>query len=138
MIAELEELAREYDRMCQRFRPQTGRYTFLTERRDDGSPHVEFDGDRYHYIATERGLELSRRVTQDRTEILYWLIYDVSFWESVSFEFKNRVEGQDCRRIMFAKWQELMERTDGQMASRLGNDIAGILSENPFIDRPAD
>jgi hypothetical protein len=139
MTEELLDLQAEYNTLAQRVSPwEGGTYGFLTERHDDGSSHVEFINGEYHYVATERGLELSRQVTSSRDEILYWLVYDVTFWLSVQFELKNRVEGQDCRRIMFAHWQELMDRADAKLADRLKGDIARILSENPFIDRPTE
>lgn len=139
MTNELLDLQAEYNSIAQRVSPwDSGTYGILTERRDDGSSHVEFADGEYHYITTERGLDLSHQVTSSRDEMLYWLVYDLTFWLSVQFELKNRVDGQDCRRIMFAHWQKLMDRAGWQMAERLKNDIARILSENPFIDLPAE
>lgn len=131
----LDELAREYDRLCQRVKPCEHPFTFLTERHDDGSPHVEFADGEYHYIVTERGLDLERKSTADIREILYWMLYDLTFWMGVSFEFKRRVEGPDCRRVIFAHQLELMKRADQTMAEKLEQHIAKTLTANPFIDR---
>lgn len=139
MTGQLLDLQAQYNAIAQRVSPwESGTYGFLTERRDDGSPHVEFVDGEFHYVATERGLELSRQVTSSQEEMLYWLVYDLTFWLSVQFELKNRVDGQDCRRIMFAHWKELMDRANTQMAERLKSDIARILAENPFIDQPTE
>ena len=134
MPDELEQLQIDYDALCQRIEPHDGKYTFLTEREDVGAPHVEFETGRYHYVVTERGLDLSRRSTAEASEILYWMIKDLTFWMGVAYEFKNRVEGPDVRRMMFAHWVELIEKADQAMADRLRLDIAQILSENPFVD----
>lgn len=130
----LYQLAREYDRLCQRVEPSEHAYTFLTERHDDGSPHVEFSNGEYHYIVTERGIDLDRKSTADIGEILYWMLYDLTFWMGVSFEFKNRVEGPDCRRVIFAHQLDLMKRADSKMAERLERHFAKTLAAHPFND----
>jgi RNAse (barnase) inhibitor barstar len=135
MNADLLKLAAEYDRLCQMIEPSERTYAFLTERQDDGSPHVEFVDGQYHYVVTERGLELERRSTRDIDEILYWLIYDLAFWMGVAFEFKNRVDRQDCRRIIFANSIELVKRADQTMADRLARHWQKTLTENPFVDQ---
>lgn len=134
MADELKQLQIAYNALCQRIDPMEGEYTILTEREDVGVPHVEFENGQYHYIVTERGLDLSRRSTADINEILYWMLYDLTFWMGSAFEFKNRVEGPDCRRMMFAHWLEQMQKADQAMADRLKLDIERILAENPFVD----
>ena len=91
MTDELRKLQTEYNALCQRIEPHDGKYTFLTKREDVGAPHVEFENGRYHYVVTERGLELSRRSTADAVEILYWMIKDMTFWMGVAYEFKNPI-----------------------------------------------
>ncbi len=135
MREELKTLQAEYDRLCQRVKPCEHSYTFLTERQDNGSPHVEYADGEYHYIVTERGLDLERRSTQDVNEILYWMLYDVTFWMGVAYELKSRIEGPDCRRVIFAHQLDLMKRADHPMAERLEKKIAITLAANPFIDR---
>lgn len=134
MTDELLNLQADYNELCQRAEPHQGRYTFLTKREDVGVPHVEFHDGEYHYIVTERGLDLERRSTADRREILYWMLYDLTFWMGVAFEFKSRIEGPDVRRKIFAHQLELMKRADQQFADRLEIQIAETLSRNPFND----
>lgn len=134
MADEIKQLQIAYNALCQRIDPMEGEYTILTEREDVGVPHVEFENGQYHYIVTERGLDLSRRSTADINEILYWMLYDLTFWMGSAYEFKNRVEGPDCRRMMFAHWLEQMQKADQAMADRLKLDIERILAENPFVD----
>ena len=134
MIEELKQLQTEYNALCQRIEPCEREYTILTERLDVGVAHVEFWDGEYHYIVTERGVDLSTRSTADRNEILYWMLCDMTFWMGVAYELKNRVEGPDCRRLIFAHRLELMKKADRMMADRLEIDIARILAENPYVD----
>jgi hypothetical protein len=136
MLNEILDLQVEYNALAQRVAPwPSGTYGFLTVPSDNGNFHVEFVDGKYHYIATERGTELSRQVTRSRDEMLYWLVSDLAFWLSVQYELKHRIEGQDCRRIMFEHRQELMDRAGTEMADRLRDELAAIVSENPFLDQ---
>ncbi|HMT06933.1 MAG TPA: Imm63 family immunity protein [Pyrinomonadaceae bacterium] len=135
MPDELLELQIEYDRFRQRINPFDGVYSLQTERSDDGSPHVEFSDGQYHYIVSERGLELERSSTADIHEIVYWMLKDVTFWQGVAFEFKNRIESQDCRRMIFAHQIEFMKLAKLQFAERLEREIAETLRQNPYNDQ---
>jgi hypothetical protein len=95
---------------------------------------VEIENGEYHFITTERGLELERSTTKDKDELLYWMISLSTFWMGVDFEFKNRIEEQDCRRIIFAKQIELMKRVDADWAKRKQKEIEAILAEHPYND----
>lgn len=134
MIDELKLLQSEYDALCQLIEPSDLPYTFDTERRDVGSSHVEYSDGEFHYIVTERGLDLESRSTADRSEILYWMIYDLTFWMGVAFEFKHRVEGPDARRVIFSYWLDQMKKAELAFADRLELHIAKILTDNPFVD----
>lgn len=136
MTNKLAELQRRYNALAQRVSPTpTSEYMFLTVRSDNGAPHVEYVNGEYRYMSTERGLDLSCQTTADPDEMLYWLVYDLTFWMGVKFEFEHRVEDQDGRRIMFAHWRKLMQQADEGMAARLEIDIAEILDENPYLDQ---
>ena len=135
MTDELTSLAIKYDALCQRIKASELPYSFQTKRGDDGSSHVEFVDGCYHYVTTERGIELSRRSTGENSEILYWLIYDLTFWMSVKFELNNRIEDQDARRLIFDRWIYLINKAATSMAEKLRCDIDAILAENPYQDR---
>lgn len=132
---ELTELQREYDALCQLIKPVDGPYSFLTERSDNGAPHVEFENGVYHHIVTERGLELERQTYEDKHELLFRMVSDTAFWMAADFEFKNRIEGQDARRIMFAKWVEFTGRVSADWAEKMRMKIDRILKENPYLDQ---
>lgn len=135
MTKRLDELQKEYDALCQRISPVNGAYTFLTERSDNGAPHVEYADGVFHHVVTERGLELERKSYENKDDLLFRMVSDMSFWMAVGYEFKNRIEGQDARRIMFSKWVELMERVGAEWGALTRVRIEGILKENPFLDR---
>jgi len=135
MTEELQKLRAEYNRLSQRITPFDGVYSFQIERSDDGSPHIEFSDGQYHYIVTERGIDLESRSTPNVREIVYWMLYDVTFWQGVAFEFANRIENQDCRRMIFAHQLELMAKADVDFSKRLEAHIAETLLRNPFNDQ---
>jgi hypothetical protein len=134
MRPELDELQAEYARLYCQMTGSDIAGTFLTEARHDGSPHVKFVDGKYHYVATERGLELSRKTSADMTEMLFFLLSDVAFWMGVDHEFRNRIAGQDSRRIIFVEWQRLMEQAGPPYDKMNSQKIEEILSENPFDD----
>lgn len=134
MTDELKYLRSEYDRLAQRIKPSRTGYTFLTARQDNGSAHVEFADGVFHCVVTERGTEYERRTTADIREILYWLVYDLTFWMAVSYEVKHRIPNQDFRRVMFAHQVELMKKADPHFAERLTLEKADTLAKNPFLD----
>lgn len=132
----LDKLQKEYDALCQRVEPYSkGAYTFLTERQDNGAPHVEYADGVYYHVVTERGSELERKSYTNKNEILYRLVSDMTFWMAVAHEVKNRIEGQDFRRVMFAKWVELMERVGPEWSERTRGKIEETLRDNPYLDQ---
>lgn len=130
----LDELQKEYDAVCQRIDPSAGQYSFLTERSDNGAPHVEYADGIFYHVVTERGLELERK-SYEKDDLLFKMVSDMAFWMAVGCEFKNRIEGQDARRIIFSKWVELMERVSAEWGALTLRKIDKTLEENPFLDR---
>jgi len=103
---------------------------------DLGRPHVEVENVLYHYVVMERGEELERRSTESYDELLYWIFSDVTHNLAFSYELRNRVEDQDCRRIAFPKQIELMKQIGPAMSTQLEGDIADILRRAPYDDEP--
>jgi hypothetical protein len=105
-----------------------------TRQQHTGEAHVEFLDDGYHYVVTERGTELVRRITADEDEMLYWLLSDVVFDLASGYELQNRVKGQSFRRLLFAKELELMRRLNPSWAERKSGEIEAVLAKNPYDD----
>jgi hypothetical protein len=104
--------------------------------RDGGCPHIEIDRKCYHYVVVERGEELERRSTGDFDELLYWVFSSVTSSMAFSYEVKNRVKDQDCRRIAFPKQLELLNRISEKMGVRGAAEIEDILRRHPYDDKP--
>jgi hypothetical protein len=134
-IASLKSLQKEYSALLQKMFETPNSFQFQTQRSDDGSEHVEIIGNEYHLIATERGLEIERQITKDKDELFYWMISHIAFWQGVEFELKNRIEDQDCRRMIFSKQIKLLKKVNQNWAERKQKEIEQILAENPFSDR---
>lgn len=107
---------------------------YRTSPADDGAAHVEYNGEAYHYVSTERGRENERRITSDEDEILYWLISDMVFDLSCTFEVTHRVKGQSFRRVLFAKELELMRLFSPEWEARKRSEINAILVKAPYDD----
>jgi hypothetical protein len=104
--------------------------------RDFGYPYVEVNGSLYHYVVVERGQELERRTSAKYDDLLYWIFESVTHNLAFSYELKNRIEDQDCRRIAFPKQIDLMKRISSEMGERLETGIAEILRGAPYDDEP--
>lgn len=130
----IERLQIEYDNFCQRILPAEEPHLFLTERQNDGSPHVEIGENEYYYVVTERGSENSRRATKEKDELLYWMLSDLTFWMAVEFEVKHRMEKRDFRRMLFARQLELLNKVNPKWADKRQKKINEILLEHPFED----
>lgn len=107
------------------------------ETRDFAYPHIEVDGAHYHYVVVERGQELERKSTTVFDELLYWIFASASHRLAFSYELKNRVENQDCRRIAFPKQVELLGLISPCMATRRAREIEKILASAPYTDEPS-
>jgi hypothetical protein len=99
-----------------------------------GAPHVEIVGDEYHFVVTERGSEFERRKTNDIDQLLYWLVSGDVGQLARYWELERRVDGQDSRRLWFAKEVELLQTVKPEWAKRKEQHQQGVLKEHPFND----
>jgi len=127
----MKQLKKNYKSHCSKLGVKA---ELRTTRSDSGAPHVEKIEDAFHWIVTERGSEFQRKTTTSRHEIEYWLISGVVSALSIRYEVKNRIKGQDFRRLMFKKRIELMNLISTEWAIKLENEIKNILKEHPYKD----
>ena len=99
-----------------------------------GEPHLEINDHEYHYVITERGSEFERKTTNNADDILYWFVSDSIGELATRFEVKNRVEHQDCRRLLFAKEIEFFDMINSGWAKRKELEYERILHSFPFED----
>ena len=127
-----------YHSIARRLGASSTHVHFATTPQHDGSWHVELDGDRFCYVATERGQELERKKTQDPDELLYWLVSDLTWTMAGDYELAHRVPGRDPRRLRFQKHLELLADVDPEWSQRTQAEYDRILAEHPFCDRPKE
>jgi len=127
-------LQRHYRSACERLGVPNDRFPYQTCPAHDGSPHVEISGGHYHYVVTERGVELERRTTRDANQLMFWLLADVTFSLACEFELAHRLPGRDFRRVLFAKQVELLTGLDPAWGQRRAEELDRILREHPLED----
>jgi len=123
-----------YYSIARQLRAPAAHVPFATRPQHDGSPHVERAGDEFHYIVTERGLELKRRTTSDPDELLYWLVSDLTWAMASDYELAHRAPSQDSRRLLFKKHVELLAAVNSGWSQRQQVEYERILVEHPFRD----
>jgi hypothetical protein len=96
------------------------------------------DTDGYHWVSYERGQENGRQSTRDVEELLFWFLAQTAFSYGCAYEFENRVEGPDFRRMVHPKQRELFTRLDPKWCARLEAQISATLSAHPYVDSAID
>ena len=81
--------------------------TFETSE-DFARPHIEKQGNEYHFVVVERGQELQRKKTNKLDEILFWIFRGVTFSMAAKTELENRIENEDFRIQLFKIQEDLI------------------------------
>jgi len=124
-----------FHKACRDINAPKEKSCYRTQPIDFGYIYIKINDNGYHYIGTERGSETIHKTTTNADELIYWLISDVISDMASSYELTNRVNGQDCRRISFAKRLELFGKLKEEWAKRAGDEIDAILTKYPYNDR---
>ena len=104
----------------------------------DEGQQLLIDAEAYHWVSYERGQENGRQSTRDVEELLFWFLAQTAFSFGWAYEFANRVEGSDARRIVHAKQRELFARLETKWRVRLEAKIAATLAVDPYLDKPIE
>ena len=107
---------------------------FAETPQHNGSPHVEFDGNNFAYVITERGEEYERKSTSNENEILYWLVKDLTRAMASHFELAHRDPTTDSRRLFFQKHLDLIRTIDHNWHTRLQAEYEIVLEQHRFRD----
>lgn len=99
-----------------------------------GRPHIEVDSGSYHYIIAERGQELERHTTPDIDELLYLIFQWITFELAINYELDHRIHGQDVRRIVFERQENLLSQLSPSWGERRIQEHEQILQKHPFND----
>lgn len=106
--------------------------TFHTAPPCDGGPHIEKEGDEFHYVLAERGTEFERKKTKDPEEILYLLLQGVTFHMATKYELKNRIDGRDGREMFFPYQEKLLYDLKPEWGIRNQEEHFQILRDHPL------
>jgi hypothetical protein len=101
---------------------------------DFARPEIRVEKNGYHYVILEKGQEIKHQVTKNLDELLYWTFKDITFEMACDYEVKNRIEGQDFRRLLFDKQLELINLINEEFSLLLKSDIEGKLKKYNFKD----
>lgn len=82
-----------------------------------------------HWVVQERGIELERRTTLNRDELLYWVFQSVTFSMAADWEVLRRDHTEDFRRALFTKQFELLGRLHRPWVARRKAELGPILGE---------
>ena len=98
---------------------------------------IEYDdyNNTFYYGNRERNI-VERAVCLDLDDLLYKIFVDITLAISIEFELRNRIEGEDFRRIVFSKQEELMSRLNKQWLKRLCSEHSNTLRHFPFREKP--
>jgi hypothetical protein len=91
-------------------------------------------GNAYRFIIVEQGRK-SERSTEDERELAYWILSPVVYAVAIAFEQKCREDGQDHRRLHFAKEEEMMGVLGDYFSDRIRMENEEILQKAPFYDQ---
>ncbi|MDY7560882.1 Imm63 family immunity protein [Pseudomonas sp. 10B1] len=100
----------------------------------DGSPYVEIRESKYNFIYSERGFEFSRKTTNSLDELLYWIMVRAANRMALQYEVQNRVDGEDFRRLYFAKLISLVASIDVEWGKRIESEVHNTLISAPYED----
>ncbi|GHU27940.1 hypothetical protein FACS1894172_21260 [Spirochaetia bacterium] len=102
--------------------------------KDFGYPHIEIDENNFYYVIMERGQILEKKATNNIDTLLYWIFDSVTFRMAGDFELSNRIEAEDCRRIIFIKQEELLGTLNENWQKDKENYHTKVLEKSPFDD----
>jgi hypothetical protein len=82
-------------------------------------PHIDIQGEEFHYIINERGEEYKREITKEFHELIFLVFADVTFEMSVQLELKNRKKNEDFRIQMFQIQEDLLSKIESSYSERV-------------------
>ena len=100
----------------------------------DGVPFVQVCNNSYKYIFMERGFKFDEWETDNLDELLFWIMRDKVFSISSKYEFINRIDGEDSRRVLFSKQLQLMSILNLEWWKKMNEEIQEILRKSPYSD----
>lgn len=89
----------------------------------DGAPYMDTSNGTYDYVIEERGIEFSRKVTDDLDEFLYRFFESVISMLSYEYESVHRKNDEYLINVAFDKKMELMSLINKNWGLRTQDEI---------------
>ena len=119
MAIHRESILARYAELLGRIGSSVGDHPVFFTRQDDGMAHLELAADgSATAVITERGQTVGLTRFEDEDALLYHLVRGAIWMMAVEFEKSHRVEGQDVRRVIFARDLELMGEVSPESPAR--------------------
>ena len=110
---------------------------YFQESTPNGRPgaYVFPDEKGYHLDSVgERGGIIEQRLFNNFSDICFELCWSLCSSISIKYASKNRIKGEDWRRVIFPKSIQLLGKISLEFAERGQAEIDKILEENPYDD----
>jgi hypothetical protein len=131
-IKSIEALSQEFKRIVRDLEVDDYYKSFHTTAQHDGSPHIELAEGHFHFVVTERGMELERIAGLTSDDVLYLLFEGITQHMATEYELHHRTERIDGRAVWFPYQEELMRRLNPHWGERLEEEHESVLREYPF------
>jgi len=96
------------------------------------NPHLEIYGKEYHFVVSERGTEIVRKVTLSDDEIIYWFVECAINGLASEYAAINSSPDKEFRFIYFRKQYSLMLSIKPEWATRKRKEFTEILSNQSY------
>ena len=100
-----------------------------------GKPYIRIFFPAYYLIAFDNGINVYKKRFFNIDDLLYEVFEQVTFDMALQYELKNRILGQDFRRLAFEYQLELMRQLSSQWYNNLSMKIEAILEKYPYNDK---
>ena len=100
----------------------------------NGLSHIEIEGETYHHVNQDRGVENSRFTTTSIEELMYVVFRDVAFSMSIDLARPKRRPNTDFRRTSFPEQIGLLNQLNPEWARRCAAEHVEVLKQYPFVD----
>lgn len=104
------------------------------EQSNDAHPYIEIHGNHFWFIIKERDIVCIKKEFNTMEELLFEVFDNITFSMAMDYELEHRIDGQDCRRLIFEHQLDLMGKLNVQWKDKLQKKIHTILLEHPYND----
>ena len=133
-VDDLYEKIRDIAEKDEVYEPLTIHFATGTPRNQPGD-YCYSDKDGYHFCGIGDGGEtIPEKVTNSLFEISYMIVEHKIWLMSSKFKTRNKIQGQDFRRIMFEKELQYFEILGDEYKQKAEDEINEVLKKHPFED----